>query len=355
MTTRFARGAGEAPALPFVRGGRGARLTFVHRKRLRTGKRLALSFGAMKLSSWSTGKLLGLALALFVVAGGAFLVGATLLVVAINVSSGTPDAASAPDQDEGEADTGTVAGEKNAVEEPESKGIFGTLADKASRVFSSDAAEQPRFEGNRPIGLYLMTRFWIATSHLEKAVWYFTSDGRVYLDPEGITPEQLAAHKGRQGTVSAEGENLTVQWSDGKQTSSKIEREGGPGFAWDTGIFAPMKSFGDPSELHGQWEGGESVSFSGSSSAVSRTLDIKPDGTFTRVGVASLRSESNESVASAGASGTTSGRWSLDGYTLTFTYGNGDVVRGVSFPFDDEKTPVNPDRFYFGGTLYKKQ
>lgn len=221
-------------------------------------------------------------------------------------------------------------------------------------LVSNDGPEKPGYEDGHPVGLYLMTRYWIATGSLEKAVWYFTSDGRVYKDPEdGFSDEKLAAHKGSHGTVTVEGDTMTIKWSDGKSSAGNFERAKG-GFNWDMGIFAPVKGFTDDEHLVGRWEGGTSVSFSGSYAATSNSLDLKADGTFTGESVASLRSDSRESSVSAGSQGTTGGTWKRDGYALVFTYNDGRVVRGVTFPFDDEETAVFPDRFYFAGTMYKK-
>ena len=97
------------------------------------------------------------------------------------------------------------------------------------------------------------------------------------------------------------------------------------------------------------------MSFSGSSSATSASFDLRADGTFSGYAIASLRSTSDGSTASAGSGGSNSGTWALNGYSLVLTYADGRVVRGVTVPFDDEKTEVYPDRFYFGATLYKKQ
>lgn len=214
--------------------------------------------------------------------------------------------------------------------------------------------EKPGYEDGHPVGLYLMTRYWIATGSLETAVWYFTSDGHAYKDPEDLSEEALAAHKGDHATVRAEGDDMIFTWSDGKESRSKLEKEKG-GFNWDMGIFAPVEGFDDEEELAGKWEGGKSVSFSGNYAATSNTLEIREDGTFRQSGVSSFRTTSNDSTVSTGGSGNDSGQWSLDGYSLTLTYENGKSVRGVSFPFDDEETPVKPDRFYFAGTMYKKQ
>jgi hypothetical protein len=219
---------------------------------------------------------------------------------------------------------------------------------------SGSAPEGAGFSDGHPVGLYLMTRYWMATHTLEKAVWYFTGDGHVYVNPEGFSAADLGAHKAQQGTVkAADGDTMTVQWSDGQSSTSKIERDSS-GFAWDMGIFVPVTSFSSASDLVGRWEGGESLSTSSGTSSVSKTLELHEDGTFTREAVAALESKGEGSRATAGSQGSTAGTWNLDGYTLTLTFANGQVARGITFPFADDKDP-SANRFYFAGTMYKKQ
>lgn len=215
--------------------------------------------------------------------------------------------------------------------------------------------EKPGYEDGHPVGLYLMTRYWMATGSLEKALYYFTSDGRVYVDLEdGFADDVLAKHKGRHGTVKMDGDEMVVTWQDGKDARAKLEKGNG-GFNWDMGLFAPVEPFEDDKALAGKWEGGSSVHFSGSSTLTSTTLELHDDGTFSGESLASFRSESDESVATGGSQGNHAGTWKLDGYSLVLTYADGRTVRGIAFPFDDEKTPVYPDRFYFAGTMYKKE
>lgn len=231
--------------------------------------------------------------------------------------------------------------------------IFGSLPDVLPG--GGDGPDRPGYEDGHPVGLYLMTRYWIATGSLEKAVYYFTDDGRVYVDLEdGFSDDILAQHKGRRGTVRAEGDDMIVSWSDGKEERSNLEKADG-GFNWNTGIFATVKPFRDEKDLAGKWEGGASVSFSGSTAMTSNTLELRADGTFDGFSIASLRSTSTESDVSAGGQSDRSGTWKLEGYSLVLQYQDGRTVRGITFPFDDEETPVYPDRFYFSGTMYKKQ
>lgn len=286
--------------------------------------------------------------ALLLVSLGCFLLGTAAIVVGAMAS---PQEAATDQPAADDAGTTTEVEEAPGSPSPPRPGLFDRLRGAASSVLGEGAA-RGTFRGGKPAGLWFMTKFWLATNHLEKAVWYFAPDGRLYVNPEGITDDALAAHKGQSGTYDVAGNNLTIKWSDGSTSSNELERDG-DGFAFDTGLYAPVDPFTDQSALAGSWEGGSSMSFGGGSSILSKSLVIAADGTFTQSGAASIRAESDESVASAGGTSATRGRWSLDGYTMTLTYENGEIVRGVAFPFDDEETVFNPDRFYFAGIMYK--
>jgi hypothetical protein len=211
------------------------------------------------------------------------------------------------------------------------------------------------FSSGVPRGLYFMTRFWGFTGTLEKAAWYFAPDGRVYRDLErGFSAADLEQHKGQQGSVAVDGETMTVTWSNGKRTSSKLERDG-EAFSWDAGIFTPVQEFASDDDLVAEWEGGESLSTGGNHASVSKSLVLREDGTFTWNSVSFLKGESADSVVTAGSEGGTKGKWERDGYSLALTGEDGTTFRGIAFPYDDEKTPVNPDRFFFAGTMYKRR
>ena len=218
-----------------------------------------------------------------------------------------------------------------------------------------DGPVKAQWESGTPEGLYLMTRFNSFSGSLAVHSYYFTDDGRVYEDLEdGFADEQLATHKGRHGTVKVEGDSMTLTWSDGDAEKSDVERSE-TGFAWNVATFTPVKPFEDRAELVGQWEGGHSSSYGGSTAVTSRTFDLKEDGTFSGGSAGSIVSESDESVVTGGGAGKHAGKWELDGYALVLTFDGGTVRRGIAFPYDDSSTPVKPDRFFFGGTMYRKQ
>lgn len=264
----------------------------------------------------------------------------------------------APD-DDAAADDGVVeevaGGEEGQPQEE--RGFLERLTDDLRDAGGGGGAAQPeqgRLANGKPVGLFFMTRFWSYTGTLEKAAWYFSPEGRVYRDLEtGFSAADLAAHKGPQGTFEVAGNTMKVTWSDGKTSESEIEPDE-PAFTWDMGIFTPVKPFDDAAALAGEWEGGESISAGGNTAAVAKTLRLNADGTFAWDSVSFVKGETGESVLSGGAAGGTIGHWKLDGYSLILTDASGNVLRGITFPYDDEKTPVNPDRFFFAGTMYKK-
>ncbi len=201
-------------------------------------------------------------------------------------------------------------------------------------------------------GLFYMQKYWIATRNLEKAVWYFGPDGIAYLNPEtGFATADLASvNSASKGPYQVAGGEMSVSWGDGQKSSGALEIVDG-GFNWDTGMFMPVTPFSSAEALVGSYEGGSSVSFSGNSTIVVKALELRADGSFSWEGSASFQTDG----MNTGGQSTTSGRWQLTGYVLALTADNGKVVRGISFPLDDEATPLNPDRMFFAGISYAKK
>ncbi len=205
-----------------------------------------------------------------------------------------------------------------------------------------------------PVGLYFMTRYWIATRTLEKAVWYFSPDGMAYENPTGdFSAASLSATASDQGQYHLEGKNLiftpTKGKNAGKKESADYEPQPEGGFYWNTGSFIPVKALTSARSIVGKWQGGFSVI----GAAVARTLDLHADGSFHLSGAATISAESDGSVARAGSSGQISeGTWEVSGYFMTLTGSNGNIKRSIAFPFDDAATPVNPDKFYFDGIMW---
>jgi hypothetical protein len=256
--------------------------------------------------------------------------------------------------------SGATAPAPNATSRPVAAQAFATAppavrpAAAASRPAPGPTASPaPAVWNNGKLqGLFFMTRFWSMNSTLEMGVWYFAPDGRVYHDLQGgFSAAELAADKAQKGTYSLAGGKLSIRWADGKTNASEFQPSAS-GFGWDGGIFTAVKPFAAGRNPAGRYEGGSSIS---GGTAVSRSLDLRADGTFGRYGVASVSSTSAASKVTAGSQGGDGGRWALAGYSLTLTDAQGKVTRGIAFPYDDPKTAVYPDRFYFAGTMYKKQ
>lgn len=207
-----------------------------------------------------------------------------------------------------------------------------------------------------PVGLYFMTRFWPATGTLEKSVWYFAPGGTVYQGLEtGFSARDLGLHTGPKGKAAVASERLDVEWADQKKSGGKISRSA-TGFAWNAGIFTAVKAFAADIPLAGIYEGGESISISGNRAAIAKTLELRADGTYRWSGVSFINNASDITQVTAGSNGEDStGRWHAANYSIVLVDAKGHVYRRIAFPYDDEKTPLNPDRIFFGGTMFKRR
>ena len=208
---------------------------------------------------------------------------------------------------------------------------------------SADASSKGQVTASGPVGLFFMTRYWSYTNTLEKAVWYFTTDGQVYQNLDsGLTPADLAAHHGPTGTFKLDSNQLEIVWDDGKKGKSKFEPDkGGDGFAWDAGLFSPAPPISDPKFVVGKFEGGESLSHGGNAVATSNSFEFRPDGTYTRFGIASVTGTTSKSVLEGSSQGTTTGTWKSESYSLVLTGSDGSVTRKIAFPyFEDDKSPL---------------
>lgn len=215
------------------------------------------------------------------------------------------------------------------------------------------------FRNGAPVGLYFMTRLWPFTHTLEKLVWYFAPNGTVYQSLEyGFSRHDLASHAGPKGRVEFTAGMLTVRWLDGKMSSGAIEQNADePGaFSWDGGNFVPARPFARDGSVAGSYEGDESISFSGNRAALSRTLELRADGTFRWRGVSFLSSTTEVSHVIAASNGVDStGRWHASGYVIVLVDEQGKIYRRIAFPWDDPTTPVRPDHLVFGGTFFQRR
>ena len=203
-----------------------------------------------------------------------------------------------------------------------------------------------------PVGLYYMQVYLIVSRYLKKTAWYFAPDGTVYADVEGdLAPDDLARHKGRKGRARMLGNEMEIRWSDGSvYKSGLVSKEGG--FDWPTtesGMFLAVEPYANWKQMVGRYEGGMSSSSGGGYVATSRTITLRPDGSYSREGIASTGSLSDGTgtQARAGGQGQNTGTWRFDGqYLLTFTDRLGKTSRQLAFP-------VNTG-MYVDGTFCKR-
>ncbi len=211
-------------------------------------------------------------------------------------------------------------------------------------------------------GLFYMQRYDMVSQHLEKAVWYFGADGKVYVNPEvGFSASELAEHKGLSGTYQIAGGQINIAWSNNSKSKGKLE-VAEDSFSFDTATFLPVKPFQNASQMVGNYEGGSSFTFSGNSTAIAKTLNLRADGTFSSSGIANFsttRDETNDSDTNnkeliASGRGSSTGTWSLSGYTLTLSSPGEVDLKGIVFPLFHDESKGAPDRLFFRGIAYKK-
>ncbi len=80
----------------------------------------------------------------------------------------------------------------------------------------SESTPKAEITAKGPVGLYYMQKYWIATRHLEKSVWYFASNGQVFENPTGLSQEALAAHQGNKGRLKFSSDELEIVWTNGQ-------------------------------------------------------------------------------------------------------------------------------------------
>ena len=211
-------------------------------------------------------------------------------------------------------------------------------------------------------GLFYMQRYDMISRHLEKAVWYFGADGKVYVNPEiGFSGSELAAHKGLFGTYRIAGGQMNIAWSNDSKSNNKLEIAE-DSFNFDTATFLPVKPFRNANQLVGSYEGGSSFTFSGNSTSIAKTLNLRADGTFSFSGIANFSkarnelnySDTNNKELIASGQGSSTGTWSLSGYSLTLSSPGAEDLRGIVFPLFHDEAKGPPDRFLFRGIVYKK-
>lgn len=259
---------------------------------------------------------------------------------------------------------------------PSSPGAANKWADRIlTPTDANPSLAKPNAKGERPTmpaptvmsknkieGLFYRQRYEMVTRHLEKAVWYFASDSKVYVNLEnGFSASELAAHQGLVGTYQVASGQMSIAWSNGSKSNSKLEIEQ-DSFNFDTATFLPVTPFRNADQIVGNYEGGLSFTFSGSSTSIAKTLNLRADGTFTSSGIANFSkdrsdtgfSESNKKDLIASGQGASNGTWTLSGYSLILSSAGKEDLKGIVFPLFFDEAKGTFDRIFFRGIAYKK-
>lgn len=128
-----------------------------------------------------------------------------------------------------------------------------------------------------PVGLYYMQVYLIVSRYLKKTAWYFAPDGTVYADVTGgLTPADLARHKGWKGRARMVGKEMEIRWTNGSVYKTEFVPKSG-GFDWATtesGMFLAVKSFANWQQMVGSYQGGTSSSSGGGFISTASTLTL---------------------------------------------------------------------------------
>lgn len=202
-----------------------------------------------------------------------------------------------------------------------------------------------------PNGLYLMTRFSFGSYNIE--VWFF-SKGKFAKTPKfvGKTLDFAGAEAqspGTTGTFSISGDKMTLVGPAFKATESRLEPGAGAGgcFYWNAGLYCPATSFGSGDALSGTFSG--SIGSGGASSAM--TVKFTPDGKYEMSRSGSVQIPG----AYAGSSGSSRGRYELEGNVMRLTPETGGAAMLMTtLPYDDGSKGLQPRRLYLGGFMLKR-
>lgn len=208
----------------------------------------------------------------------------------------------------------------------------------------------------QPDGLYLMTRM-IMGSSLELKGWYF-KNGQVTSRPVGNIASfdfkaAGAKNPGETGTYLISGKQMTITWANGKQSKGDYEPGDHNCFYWDMGSFCPAAPFGKGVKLDGTFEGGASAGYGNVANVTQLTLS--GSGSYKLDGVGSIKSEvSSNSQLYAGASGSETGTYDINGTTLLLKSSGGKTREVLTFPYDDGSKGAAPRRLFFDAIMMKR-
>ncbi len=146
------------------------------------------------------------------------------------------------------------------------------------------------------------------------------------------------------GTWRNAGGNVQVRWSDGDMTELK------PNVGPPTALPASRHLSGTYQAIGG---GGNTALGGQVLTAQVKQFTFRSNGTFSQ----SSSKSASSGAGAGGARSATSGRWQLDGSTLTLSYGNGRVVRTSVFYSGSRKASAKFGRYgvlWIGGEDFKR-
>ena len=210
--------------------------------------------------------------------------------------------------------------------------------------------------GSTPIeGVYLqLVVYTYPYTSYNYVSWFFTRNGRFSESPAGgVSLTELSskprAKKG-EGTYWVEGNQLVMA----KAGSGEPERRSGyKGIQLlPIGAGATRQSaFTRGWRLDGSYEGGASIG--GGALSSSNELNFRRDGTYTRGSVTSVSSSGRNTEVSGGVTGSGTGTYHFDEYTLTLRE-NGTERKYTVFAYGSKDAAGRPEQIFWEGGLIKR-
>lgn len=182
-------------------------------------------------------------------------------------------------------------------------------------------------------------------SSLDISWLYFGDDGQIVRNPKhGVNPVQWDKEKtdnaANTGTWKQEGEKIVLHWLNGKTASWTYEKEGGHFSIIDGGISTIQDAMPDGYPLEGKFAALTVLP----NVSNSNTIWFTKDGRFTLNKTGTV---TTPDVAKA-VSGDQSGKYSINGNTLTLQFEDGKETRSVIaiWESDGEKNLVINTRYF---------
>lgn len=201
-----------------------------------------------------------------------------------------------------------------------------------------------------PSGLYFMQRYDVVSRGLEQHIYLFAGSQFVQ-DPKGdiATVDPAGADPGWRGTWSYAGGTLTLTFGSGRVDTGQAKPDADVCFELADGVWCAAKPLAGGA-IDGTYSGGTSFQ----SSQTATDYDFAPDGTYRVLSGATIATGDTDTDSRVTSAGAGSGRYRIDGLTMTLTAADGTETKAIAVTFGPAANGARPDHIYFNGLLLRR-